>query len=76
MIFKEYPKFSIGNDKLLHLVVSTIDAKQLQELSCKVLQGTNLLSVLNMIRLNISTCNYTMHDHLINIYITLDSCYD
>lgn len=39
MVYKEYPKFSIGNDKLLHLIVSTIDAKQLQELSCKVLQG-------------------------------------
>lgn len=39
MVYKEYPKFSVGNDKLLHLIVSTIDAKQLQELSCKILQG-------------------------------------
>lgn len=38
-IYKEYPKFSNGNDKLINLIVSSIDAKQLQELICKVLQG-------------------------------------
>lgn len=38
-IYKEYPKFSVGNDKLINLIVSAIDAKQLQELICKVLQG-------------------------------------
>jgi integrator complex subunit 3 len=53
LVYKEYPKFAIGNEKLLHLIVSTVDAKQLQEFACKVLQGElveNLYTVRTVIK--------------------------
>lgn len=38
-VYNQFPDEAIGNPELLHLVVSTIDAKQLQELIFRVVQG-------------------------------------
>lgn len=38
-IYAEFPNVAIGNVQLLHLVVSTIDSLQLQDLICRILQG-------------------------------------
>lgn len=38
-VYNQFPDEAIGNAELLHLVVSTVDAKQLQELIFRVVQG-------------------------------------
>ena len=42
-IYNEFPNIAIGHANLLHLVVSSVDARQLQELVCRVVQGDLLL---------------------------------
>uniref|UniRef100_A0A224XJT9 Putative integrator complex subunit 3 n=1 Tax=Panstrongylus lignarius TaxID=156445 RepID=A0A224XJT9_9HEMI len=39
-IYNEFPNIAIGDPNLLHLVVSSVDARQLQELVCRVVQGS------------------------------------
>lgn len=39
-IYNEFPNIAIGHANLLHLVVSSVDARQLQELVCRVVQGS------------------------------------
>lgn len=54
-IYTHFPNVCIGNAELLHLIVSSIDGTQLQELICQILQGNlvmfnvkeSFLSVLN-----------------------------
>ncbi|XP_069697263.1 integrator complex subunit 3 isoform X2 [Periplaneta americana] len=38
-IYMQFPSVAIGHAQLLHLVVSTVDASQLQDLVCHILQG-------------------------------------
>ncbi|KAG8247550.1 Integrator complex subunit 3 [Homalodisca vitripennis] len=38
-VYTQFPQVAVGNTALLHLVVSTVDARQLQELVCRVVQG-------------------------------------
>ncbi|OXU25656.1 hypothetical protein TSAR_002834 [Trichomalopsis sarcophagae] len=38
-VYIEFPNVALGNVQLLHLVVSTIDSLQLQDLICQILQG-------------------------------------
>ncbi|KAL1117815.1 hypothetical protein AAG570_004130, partial [Ranatra chinensis] len=38
-IYNEFPNIAIGHANLLHLVVSSVDARQIQELVCRVVQG-------------------------------------
>lgn len=38
-VYTQFPSVAVGNSALLHLVVSTVDARQLQELVCRVVQG-------------------------------------
>lgn len=38
-IYTEFQNVALGNAQLLHLVVSTVDSCQLQELVCQVMQG-------------------------------------
>ncbi|XP_046677860.1 integrator complex subunit 3-like isoform X2 [Homalodisca vitripennis] len=37
-VYTQFPQVAVGNTALLHLVVSTVDARQLQELVCRVVQ--------------------------------------
>ncbi|KAI0237347.1 Integrator complex subunit 3 [Lamellibrachia satsuma] len=53
-IYTQFPSIAIGNSELLHLIVSSIDATQLQDLVCEILRGhlemfrkDSFLSVLN-----------------------------
>lgn len=48
-IYNEFPNIAIGDANLLHLVVSSVDARQLQELVCRVVQGKHKFSlIINM----------------------------
>ncbi|XP_012285254.1 integrator complex subunit 3 isoform X2 [Orussus abietinus] len=38
-VYTEFQNIALGNVQLLHLVVSTVDACQLQELVCQIMQG-------------------------------------
>lgn len=38
-VYMEFQNVALGNAQLLHLVVSTVDACQLQELICLIMQG-------------------------------------
>lgn len=38
-VYIQFPSVAIGHAQLLHLVVSTVDAAQLQDLVCHILQG-------------------------------------
>ena len=38
-VYIQFPSVAIGHAQLLHLVVSTVDASQLQDLVCHILQG-------------------------------------
>lgn len=38
-VFTGFENIAIGNAKILHLVVSTVDSSQLQELICQIMQG-------------------------------------
>ncbi|KAF6208233.1 hypothetical protein GE061_016685 [Apolygus lucorum] len=39
-IYNEFPKIAIGDANILHIVVSSVDARQLQELVCRIVQGS------------------------------------
>ncbi|XP_050547066.1 integrator complex subunit 3-like [Daktulosphaira vitifoliae] len=38
-VFNNFSKITIGNEEFLHLVVSTVDGAQIQEIICLILQG-------------------------------------
>ncbi|KAJ9587486.1 hypothetical protein L9F63_028259, partial [Diploptera punctata] len=38
-VYIQFPSVAVGHAQLLHLVVSTVDASQLQDLVCHILQG-------------------------------------
>ncbi|XP_066993064.2 integrator complex subunit 3 isoform X2 [Anabrus simplex] len=38
-VYAQFPSVAVGHAQLLHLVVSAVDAKQLQDLVCHILQG-------------------------------------
>jgi len=38
-VYNQFSKITVGNEDFLHLVVSTIDGSQIQELVCLILQG-------------------------------------
>lgn len=53
-VYTHFPNIAVGNIELLHLIVSSIDGTQLQDLICQILQGhlvmfrkDSFLSVLN-----------------------------
>ncbi|XP_023931443.1 integrator complex subunit 3 [Lingula anatina] len=53
-IYTQFPNIAIGSAELLHLIVSSIDGSQLQDLVCQILQGhlimfrkDSFLSILN-----------------------------
>ncbi|XP_014244621.1 integrator complex subunit 3 [Cimex lectularius] len=39
-VYNEFPNIAIGHANLLHLIVSSVDARQLQELVCRIVQGS------------------------------------
>lgn len=46
-VYNQFPKIVMGNEQCLHLVVSTVDGSQLQEIICLILQGEfdNLIKI-------------------------------
>lgn len=48
-VYNEFPQFALGESNLLHLVVSCVDARQLQELVCMVVQGQLIPIIINFI---------------------------
>lgn len=38
-VYNQFSKITLGNEEFLHLVVSTIDGSQIQEIVCLILQG-------------------------------------
>lgn len=38
-VYNQFSKIALGNEEFLHLVVSTIDGSQIQEIVCLILQG-------------------------------------
>lgn len=38
-VYMEFQNVALGNVQLLHLVVSTVDSSQLQDLVCQIMQG-------------------------------------
>lgn len=38
-VYNQFPKIMVGNEDFLHLVVSTLDGSQVQEIICLILQG-------------------------------------
>jgi len=40
-VYDQFSKIVVGNEDFLHLVVSTIDGSQIQEIICLILQGNN-----------------------------------
>jgi integrator complex subunit 3 len=38
-IYMEFQNVALGNTQLLHLVVSTVDSSQIQDLVCQIMQG-------------------------------------
>lgn len=38
-VYNQFPKIIVGNEDFLHLVVSTVDGSQVQEIICLILQG-------------------------------------
>lgn len=41
-VYNQFPKNAVGNEDFLHLVVSTTDSSQIQEIICLILQGNFL----------------------------------
>lgn len=46
-VYTQFSQVAVGNTALLHLVVQTVDARQLQELVCRVVQGEHHSSLFN-----------------------------
>jgi len=38
-VYNQFSKIAVGNEEFLHLVVSTTDGSQIQEIICLILQG-------------------------------------
>lgn len=42
-VYNQFTKIAMGNEDLLHLVVSTVDGSKIQELICLIVQGNDFI---------------------------------
>lgn len=43
-VYNQFNKIAMGNEELLHLVISTVDGSQMQELICLIVQGNDFIT--------------------------------
>lgn len=62
-IYNEFPNIAVGDANILQIVVSSVDARQLQELVCRIVQGTKHIDSIRLI-LHIFSCSLCLISRL------------